>query len=197
MQRMCAGVVTAAARRRSLCVWLSFLVAATLITSACGESNGDDSGAAGATEATGLPSPPEPILPTITVSPPVERTTPPTPPEPDDPPDDPGESVSGPPDPGTPRLIVEGRCGEVLDQMNEFIELSLTAEAEAFAYRGFAKLCLRDETATDDLDFARDHGDDLTPETRELLEAVTGAGVPRGEELRDLLRDELPVLAQP
>jgi hypothetical protein len=96
----------------------------------------------------------------------------------------------GPPEPATPRII-DGECGEVLDETNELLEDSSAADAETRAVRGFAKLCLH-QSAGEDLDFAREHAAQLTPETRELLEAVVDAGEPRGDELRDVLRERSP-----
>ena len=103
---------------------------------------------------------------------------------------------TGPVDPGTPRKIVDGDCGEVVADMTKAIEKSSRVQADAYAFRAFAKLCLG-EDATDDLNVARDHQDELTADTREELTVVVQAHEPREDELRDLLRDVVPEKSTP
>jgi hypothetical protein len=198
--KTCVKLVTAARCRRSPSAVLSLVLAVTLMATACGGSSEGDGEASADTIANGLPEqPPEAPQP----EPPTPVDTAgraPGPPEPDEPgppdaptptgevgPDDP---EAGPPDPGTPRLedIRDGLCGQVVEDANEALERSSLPEAEARALRGFAKLCLR-ESAGDDLVFAEANADELTPATRELLEAVLAADVPQGDELRDVVRD--------
>lgn len=162
------------------------LVVITLLAAACGGSQeagppepaqpppNEPTPAAPAT-ATERPAPPEPGSP-------EEPVTPTEPAAPTEPPD------NVPQEPYTPGPHPEDRCGEVLLEATEAIEASREPQAEAHAYRGFARLCLGQE-ATADLEFARDHADELSAETRDLLEAVIERNSPKGSELREVLRE--------
>jgi hypothetical protein len=109
--------------------------------------------------------------------------------------DDGEDGSTGPPEPGTPLVIIDGDCGQVADEMSAIIEKS-PSDAEAHAFRALAKLCLG-EDASGDLAVARAREEELSPEARADLNAVRKANLPRGDELRDVLRDAVRKQAPP
>jgi type IV secretory pathway VirB10-like protein len=173
MSRQPWFLVTAAMRARAWLVGL-VLLAAVLIVSGCGGGKS----AAGTTTAP-KQNPPPASSPPPPVPPPTPQPPPPPPPTPPPPP--------VPPEPSTPRII-PGHCQQVYDQTNTLIEASDEPEPELHAYRAMAGLCLGRD-ATDDLAVARSNLDELKPETREVLQAVIDAGLPRGAELRTVIRE--------
>lgn len=103
--------------------------------------------------------------------------------------------ATAPCDPGTPHIIT-GQCGEVVEKTTDEIENSSTIAAEAYGLRALAKLCLRQD-ASGDLAIAQEHEDELTTDTRDALTAAREAGFPKGDDLRNVLREELSEQANP
>lgn len=87
-------------------------------------------------------------------------------------------------------LIPPDRCGEVVDDMTAVIDASSDPHPDAYAYLALARLCL-DEDPGPALEVARANLQQLSPEARRILEAVTAAGLPRGAELRRVVREHL------
>jgi len=75
-----------------------------------------------------------------------------------------------------------------VDETTETIDRSKTPEPEAYAYRALGKLCLSQD-ASADLSAAERDRDQLSPETLDLLDAVKRAGLPTGDRLREVVRE--------